>query len=619
MLRPNGQALPERVAALAAGERDLQGQLAAVEHAFVETGAGLQEQARLSAELAAIAGRLNAFTAAPEEANPVRAAIATVGEALAALETFQQESDALADNLRQQYLEITQLRQHAGRLERAIAPLRIVDTLFRIEAATLPPEMQAAFAALTVEIAQLDRRVRETFTHQFSALGDTRDAIGAAIGQIDAQQASQQRAVLEQSAAMRTSIGALENDISRLRQREERATALVRRIDQETNAIIVGLQYQDITRQKLEHVLAALADLPPRARAETPSATAFIGRMALLQATQLAAVEQDLRTAIAGIDSGLRAVLAGLGEVQAEGLGRDDCAAIGRHVGATIDALLRMLAELRVPLAGLAEQSKVTALAVRSFGGVTADLGDTIRELTWSIRLIALNAQVQAAQVARCDGLEVLARHIYSLSDETSSLAEGLGRDLAGMGDRLARIIGQAGRLEEQSLAAHDRITAAAGREERALQAQRADVVDALDQFPALLERTRAGAAQLLERAALGRVDQAPLRTLQAGLEQLGEWCRQGAPDAAADANVREEFAALAQHYTMESERVAHEAALEGRAIDARALGSGMAVAGGTRPVPSPDPAPTTIPAAATSAAAAVPASAALGDNVELF
>ncbi len=586
------------MAALQAHEPALAAHAEAVERAFLQAAAALGRQRELAGQLAAHGRHFDSFTAVSDEQNPVRAAIALVDGALRTFDAFHDESTRLIETLCAQHEEIARLQQNGAHLERAISPLRIVHTLLRIEAATLPPELQAAFGALTQEIGGLDTRVREAFSRHFDALAETRGTIAVIVQHLQVQRDEDDRAAAEDRVAMRRSLAVLEKEIAGIRERNGRSVALVTQIERETSGVIVGLQYQDITRQKLEHVRSALGALPQRVESGAEgAAVAYVGHASRLQLLQLQAIDQDLGSAVEAIDSGLRLVVGRLARVESECLGEADCAVTASNVASIVDALGEMLANLQRSMRRVEANARKAAEAVRSFGGVTADLSDTIRELTWGIRLIALNAQVQAAQVARCDGLEVLARHTYVVSEQTSVFGDVFGRDLAAIHARLNALVSEATKFATASEQERRQLDSGVLTLAPRLKEQRELVVTALQEFPALLRQTSEHAAAVLKDCELAGVDRAPLHALGGELEALGTWCSEHGNEADTAA-MRAEFAGAESRYTMESERAVHAAALSGGELGRRGEGSGIAV---------------------DAKAGRQPASEGLGDNVELF
>lgn len=577
-----------------------------VETTFVSIGNALHEQLRLSTSLVQQRQEFESFTSSVAETNPVRRAIALVGDTVRRLDALNEESHALLEQLRAQHDEIARLHQNGARLERAIAPLRIVETLFRIESAGLPPETQAAFSALTQQIAELDLRVRDTFSLHFNALGITRNAILQVVRHLDTQRAEHDRAAATQRAAIRNSLASLEDGIARLQPQAERTASLIRDVDREANAMVVGLQYQDITRQKLEHVESGLATLRERV-ASGRASRSYVSQSARLQAAQLSAVAGEQEQAVQSIAAGLHRIVAQLQGLESMTLHHGDQRSVRRNVEATIDTASEMLGSLGVAVERMDANGRAAMQAVAAFGTVASDLGCTIRELTWGIRLIALNAQVQAAQVARCDGLEVLARHTYIVSEETTRLTEAIGSDLGAIDAQLKLLAAQA-----RSFGEHTATAAAEFAESRKLEGeisgQRTRVLRAVDEFSPLLSRAHEHVARL-QASGLGQLDTFALTALQAELEALCTWCGESEEPANAG-DAEQDFASLHQQYTMESERAIHEAALNSGPGKRPAVTSSPPSPAGATPVQKP---------AATSEAPKPEAAVELGNNVELF
>ncbi len=562
-------ALRDRVAGLAEHEPALRAHARSVEAAFVAVGAALHEQIGLSAQLVDAGRRFQSFTAEDAATNPVREAIGLVERTLKSLDGFQRASAKLVENLQAAHEQIAQLRLGGARFQRAVAPLRIIDTLFRIEAARQPAEMQVAFAALTDEIGRLDEGVRETFTRHFDALRATGDAIATVAGQLAGQRAAHQGVAATQRAAMRDSLRALDADIAGVRERDERTAAFLGAIDRDANSIVVGLQYQDITRQKLEHVIGAVGGLIREADGATPGG---MEQTARLEAHQLAAIDDDLREAMGTIDHGLRTIVGRLRQLESECLPASECNRAAATVGTTVDTLVGILADVRGEMDQAVAGATHASQAVRAFGGLTADLTDTIRDLTWGIRLIALNAQVKAAQVARCDGLEVLARQTYLVSDETSQFAAHIGGELGQLADRLRNLIAsveQLGRMVDEARRSFDSTTIEMVRR---LREQRESVVDAFQRFSPLVGQTREHAARLLATAALAGIDRQPLAAAQRKLEGFTEWCAENLV-AENDPAARARLAAIRRDYTMAAERHLHDAIVKQAADDAAVAG----------------------------------------------
>jgi hypothetical protein len=214
--RGSGSELKAGVAKLAAHEAPLRAHREAVERAFLEAAGLLGRQRDLAADLVRHGRRFDSFAASDAGENAVRAAIALVEQSLRTFDTFHDESGRLMERLRARQEEIARLQHNGAQLERAISPLRIVHTLLRIEAATLPAELQAAFGALTQEIGGLDSRVRNAFVRHFDALDGTRDRIAGIVQHLQLEREEFDRVAAEERLAMRRSLAVLETGIGEL-------------------------------------------------------------------------------------------------------------------------------------------------------------------------------------------------------------------------------------------------------------------------------------------------------------------------------------------------------------------------------------------------------------------
>lgn len=196
-------------------------------------------------------------------------------------------------------------------------------------------------------------------------------------------------------------------------------------ISRHVGAIVVSLQFQDITRQQMEHAREALAGVRLRVAAEGASATAGIlpaelAGICALQSAQLASSADELVAAVSGIDSGLQGVareaaassarVHGLFQ-QADGIGRSSLADI--ELG--LNSLLKAFSENLAVRESFADIILATTAAM---GEITGFAGE-IDLLGSEIRLIALNAIIKAVQAGK-DGaaFSVIAETVKQQSDD---------------------------------------------------------------------------------------------------------------------------------------------------------------------------------------------------------
>ncbi len=195
-------------------------------------------------------------------------------------------------------------------------------------------------------------------------------------------------------------------------------------------SIVVSLQFQDITRQQLEHARDALIEVekrlaPAAGGADTGLLSADLAGICVLQVAQISNSAAELVSAVSGIDSGLQAVsreasdsaarIHGLFS-QADGVGRSSLADIELGLKSLLAAFAENMS-VREKLAGIVQ---ATTLAMGEITGFAEEIDLVGSE----IRLIALNAIIKAAQAGK-EGAAfgVIAATIKQQSDDICSQA----------------------------------------------------------------------------------------------------------------------------------------------------------------------------------------------------
>src|SRR5690606_26276634 len=320
------------------------------------------------------------------------------------------------------------------RLAKTFVPLQIIERLFRIEAAALPSEMQTVFEALTQEIAALHREMRSTLTQQFESLAATQRLIEAAMVQLAKRAEAQKARVAETRLGVDRSLALLDERIEGNRRRSARLAAEARLMAEAASDVMVGLQYQDVMRQRSDHIREALAELVERAEAcssrNSPIDAARVRRVCQIEARQIEAIDIDLGAAAKRISAGIEALSRRLEGIDRDRLSLADLRAAIASAAATVDTLVssprKCEALVSRPLAGARE----TYDSVEAFGGIAMNVTAALQRLTVDIKLIALNAQIQAAQMGEGTGLEVLSEQTCELSEQTGRFTSEIGKDL---------------------------------------------------------------------------------------------------------------------------------------------------------------------------------------------
>jgi hypothetical protein len=476
--------------------------------------------------------------------------------------------------------------------DKSFLMLRTVAMGFRVEAARVDTEFQGVFANVAAAISDIDHRIAESTRGAFAEIerllsesANERDAIASG----DAGTMAGAQSAID---AVRRDLDALQATLSPCAQATARIATEVERSGPLVLEVLRALQFQDIVRQRLEHVSDGLADIGQAAKrvaGRECRELAFFGHAARIQAGQLVSARGEIGRAGAEVTGGLEALLRlgseileqlnGLESMTEQALGSDRMSAMfSREIG---------------HLAKVAEASerasrRVTGLVER-IGAVIAVFSEEIEKQVREVKLVALNAQVAAARLPCAGALEKLAEETTRISRENARVSRELVDNLRGTLECLKGIRAEA-----------DEFLAAVATEKTGIERGAVEIGEALRHHGEEVRRISAGLRRQFDavQARLGEtlkgVDFAA--QIDAAFVPVEDLCRlieaEAGEDVLTSTPVDARLEKHAARYTMEEERDTHRAAAAGRPSE-------------------------TTPAAVAAAPAA--ASSAAGGDIELF
>lgn len=568
--------LRARVGGLRQHEIELAALGESVERKFVAIGNSLQSQATLSTRLAEQGVRLLALASkgSGQETTAVGGAVELVQRMLQFTDETQQQTMALVEKMERYHEQIGRLLYEEQRVERIVAPLRVIQTLFRIEAAVLPVDVQTAFFALSGEIPKFEKKVRDAFTQHSDVLTVTRGRIKLTATSLR-ERASQQAAA---TAATRARVGEtlanLDRELAQSRVRDSLLETIVREIDHEAGAVVVSLQYQDITRQKMEHVRTGLEEILARSQSSGlfggATDLSYLHQACRLEALQSKAIHEELDGVVATLISGVRGMLDRLARIDRECWPRASFGQTTKAVEERVQILREAMEEAGALLPTVAAGADETIALLESFGNVAASVATTAGEMAEDMRMIALNAQVQAAQAGDAGaGLLILAERTYFISEEIKLVTRSIGSEFTEAARQLQVSMGEGAQLQGRIQATYGPLVAARARVDQGLDAYRGGTVEALHQLGELLERIEQEAANILPELendqALGR----PLIRLYDELAAIANTVESFASSSHGSLAQPEVLGAAQRRYTMDSERAVHASALASAGVAA--------------------------------------------------
>lgn len=600
-----------------------------LENHFLRVGRNLEELATLGDGIVATGESLiRLATGQTDGEDHLRGALDMLAPPVRVLDDCLVRSAAVIGRLGEHQLLITDIRRLESLLDDIVAPLRFIQVAFRIESAVLDPEARGVFVGLTREIEQLYQQVVGLFAEQFTSLANAHRQIDALVTRLGPQIRAHQQLVERKKAVIEQTLDDLRRALEENQSQDVRLVGAAQSLKAAVAKVVNAVQFQDITRQKLQHVDEALAGIGERIKDQTAHAPGrdrqpaadlggFIHEVGAVQLGQIAAVQQELRDAEQSIGDAFSSILHHAGQVD------EECVLLRNFQTSSVemDGMVQVILNTLDELSGLVSDTLIIQTEVSAtltpLAGMASNLTGTMSGLSQSIRLIALNAQIQAAQVGMGTGLEVLAQRTCQLADEASGAnaraAEGLDRLIAGF-----NALGEECKALEDSVGGQQRwLEVEGGAVKVRLHRYRDRTLERFCELGHMVETTRNLARTALEALPFSATTCARLEPLVSAIQALVD--RTTALDLPVP--VRDDAGAgpTLANYTMASERETHRAVIAQR---------GRSPATNTPEPDGPDvPAiaagsltadPTPVAATATPEKAPVGA-ANLGDNVELF
>lgn len=569
----NAKKLDGAISSVVFNAEGLEGVNRDLEARFLETERSLLQMNDLAGRLLGESEQLLKYvTGQSGGAETLRAGFDVLGAPLDFVEASRARTDRLMETLRHQERQMDAMRRHETALGNAVAPLKYIQTMFRIESARLPADMQGIFLGLTKEIEGLHRRVGEIFGEQFRRLAQSREAIEVLIRRIETQAERHQETAARKRSQVRQTLGDLQSEMNEGEKADMTLVRTSRGISEQVAKIIVAMQFQDIVRQKVEHVREGLSDMSNHRPCDIRTSGKDFRRNVLYQRDASRLQRNQLRGVLADISGAQAQYVAALGEIrQMAGDLDGECGRLAgfRSVSAAADgmvpALLSAVGDMKELVAAISESLAETHKTLEPLGGLAANLTGVMRELSSHIKLIALNAQIQASQVGTGTGLEILSENTTRISDDIYHLNETAASELDLLISGLNAAIRESSAMQEEASQVRDGLNARCSELEARLHAYRESVREVFEAVKATSKTLSSETSKAIDGSdftalASGRVESV-IGSLDSVSEVAAEMLRYSEE---ADMNGLEVLKHLNRNYTMESERAVHAAALSG-------------------------------------------------------
>jgi len=347
-------------------------------------------------------------------------------EIVAGFETEQCDLDGLVDRVDTAKAPMLALRK-------TIRMIGIVALNARVVAAGVSSATDE-LGVFTNDVAELSRKATGTIERFFQAYEKLASDLHKAAAERDRFQTAQQAAIEEAASRLSASL----DDLTECRRRAAGSSVATSRLTRDIGArlgrTVMDMQVGDSTRQRIEHVAAALGDVrslalgnaPPGLALDAPPEPGDIAALLDLLGWQIDAALDDFAAGIVDAGKSMSALTADVHALMSQS--RD---LYERRDRRGESAIGRLSAELHV-VAGMLEacesdRRKLDAVALAVGDMVAQLLGhvEAVQQIEGSMRLVTLNAAVTCAKLGpRGKALDVIAKQLRELTGAMVTSAE---------------------------------------------------------------------------------------------------------------------------------------------------------------------------------------------------
>ena len=560
---------------------DLSGVIGDREQDFLDLGGGLMEFTSSVGQLSEKAARLAEMTAG----NEIEAGIAGLNSQLNELSEVcsLDSTESSLEELRSIGMVIGDLNGHVASFGRMVKKLSMLGISTRIESARLGSR-GLGFATLADDVEKLAGKIvsnSEVITSKVGSLSGLIDSATQRTGELVAMQGACSEKIV-------SDLGHGLDSLKGMTDRSEKAAAgmssRLAAIHASVSESVASMQFHDIVRQQVEHVEEAFEDVRRMITASDLLDAPGEGEM---EGDRLLAAESD-----AGKARELLGWLQDVGDLQASQLDHavsrfseavqnliENMKAIGDNVMSIGEEMAGVLTDEREgePVLERIESSaaEVTA-SMRAFtvqgeeiSGLMAGVAETIGEMAEfvegieevgaEIELISLNASIKAAHTGdEGKALGVLAASIQRLSMDAMDITREVSEELRRITEGSRRLEAQAAdyvKTEDlEKLVARQEETTAG------LKELNGQVVDLFEEVSGESRKLGSQMLELAEGTDIHRTVGADLGAVREKVSRLILDAEEVAPHADEQAR-SERLKELLGRYTMEAERLVHEAA----------------------------------------------------------
>ena len=450
------------------------------------------------------------------------------------------------------------IRRGFSSFGKIVLSFRMAAIAARIEVAHLASSQQN-LENLADDVTSCSDGIRERVARILAVAADFDSRIAETLREVSSFEAIQMRELPSLLAAVDADVCLFQTRRQKTTEGSLKLAAELDSVARELGAVATSIQFHDITRQQIEHVIDALQAVIGKAR-KGPISSADAS-MVRLQKRQLESAAASFGRSTAKINRDLETITARVTEMAASG-NRVDCSGDGEQ-DTFLDGMRRRFAAIARAVAELHSLELGTRTVVADLRETSRGLGSAVSELQ-SIEAqlghISINAVVSACRIgARGNGLEVIAGVIRELKMESASRSTDAGDALGLIASAIVSLTGnQVPEASDDSAAV---LLGNLASRVSDLQKAGATGIEAAARVGTLAENLRASLVAARDHFEIGQLFAA---TVDRCCKALDEVASQAPPAPFSDGAAVEDMAA--DRYTMETERKVHRALANGEA-----------------------------------------------------
>jgi methyl-accepting chemotaxis protein len=394
-----------------------------------------KEFGELAGALQSISGQVNSITNLSRQTTGLAMegesdkAIGTLKQVLGDAEGVQSMAESSREELRGILSSLRQIRSPLLRLAKLHSMLNAVGTLSRIEGSRLG-NTTVDLSSLSKDIDMLAEQIEKHVTAIAEESGKLAELVENGVRQLDQKKGAEQQQASEFATRTRTVLDSLHTRATAAKSAAVNIDEQYASIRGATDRIVMSLQAEDITRQRMEHVQEALSQIS--AGVESGQAESDSANILALQRSQVAGARDLLINAFATMLEGVGSLT-----LQVEKLTTETAALAsqtdqnGQSFAAVTEGGLKTITNIFAQYSASA-QAVVTTVEtlVPSVAAMTKGANE-LEEIEASIHLIALNAAIKTAHLGNEGAaMSVLATEMQKITaqsvDYTKTVLQGL-------------------------------------------------------------------------------------------------------------------------------------------------------------------------------------------------